>query len=461
MSSAKRPRKLACVVLAAGHGTRMKSSCPKVLLHLFDRPMVQYSIEELLSLKPARIVIVTGKDQEPFRKALFLNRTVSLSIQNEQKGTAHALQAALGLLGNRFSGTVLVTTGDTPLLTSSTLRKFIALHRRTRRLVSVLSFSSSAPKGYGRVVRGANGQALHIVEEKDATVKEKAICEVNSGVYAIEAPALSYLGDIRINQKKKEYYLTDIVEIALKNGAPVGVYQMGDEEEFVGVNTRAELMEAHRILSLRTVKAHMDKGVSFIDINSVHIAPSVSIGAETVIYPNVFLHGITRIGQNCTIYPNVRIVDSTIHDRAIIKDGSVVESSSVGREAQVGPYAHIRPESIIGERAKVGNFVETKKSVIGRGSKAMHLSYIGDASLGSGVNVGAGTITCNYDGVHKHKTKIGDGVFIGSDTQLVAPVTVGKGAYIGAGSTITRNVPPGLLALSRTKQLHIKRKKNK
>jgi bifunctional UDP-N-acetylglucosamine pyrophosphorylase/glucosamine-1-phosphate N-acetyltransferase len=182
----------------------------------------------------------------------------------------------------------------------------------------------------------------------------------------------------------------------------------------------------------------MDKGVSFIDINSVHIAPSVSIGAETVIYPNVFLHGITRIGQNCTIYPNVRIVDSTIHDRAIIKDGSVVESSSVGREAQVGPYAHIRPESIIGERAKVGNFVETKKSVIGRG-----------------------TITCNYDGVHKHKTKIGDGVFIGSDTQLVAPVTVGKGAYIGAGSTITRNVPPGLLALSRTKQLHIKRKKNK
>lgn len=458
-SKRKGVQHLSCVILAAGLGTRMKSASPKVLHPLFDRPMLSYTVDAVRSLGAASVIVVTGKEQGPFKEAIPSFTGLRFAVQKDQKGTADALRSALGSTGKSFRGTVLVTTGDTPLLTSATLKKFLSLHRRRKSAISVLSFKADDPAGYGRIVRGVRGAAQRIVEEKDASPSEKAIHEVNSGVYAIETRAMTYLQKIKINPLKKEYYLTDIVDIAISNGEHVGVHCVGVESEFMGVNTRAELMQAHKLMSRRTVYSLMERGVSFVDADSVYISPQVEIGPDTMVYPGVFLHGNTQVGKHCCILPNVRIVDSTIRDGAIIKDGSVIESSSVGRKAQVGPYAHIRPESVIEDNAKVGNFVETKKSIIGKGSKAMHLSYIGDASLGSSVNIGAGTITCNYDGTSKHRTRIGDGVFIGSDTQLVAPVTIGDGAYIGAGSTITQDVPAGMLALSRVRQFHIKRKK--
>jgi bifunctional UDP-N-acetylglucosamine pyrophosphorylase/glucosamine-1-phosphate N-acetyltransferase len=296
---------------------------------------------------------------------------------------------------------------------------------------------------------------VRIVEDKDATPEQKNIREVNSGVYAIKPAVMNLLSKIKINKKKGEYYLTDILEIAAKEGLNTGVYCLPAETELLGVNTRQELSKAEKIHLGRTIKELTEKGVVFVNSDSVYIHTSVKVGRETLIYQNVFLEGNTRVGSGCTIYPNVRLKDSTIGNRAVIKDSSVIEESTVSQNAQVGPFAHLRPGSFIGPRAMIGNFVEIKKSTIGENTKASHLSYIGDATLGKNVNIGAGTITCNYDGVSKHKTEIGDMVFVGSDTQFVAPVKIGRGAYIGAGSTITKDVPPMSLAISRTQQRNI------
>ncbi len=448
--------KLFCVILAAGLGTRMDSSVPKVLHRIYGKPLLLYSLEAVKRLGPAKTVVVVGKDHGPIKENV--GAGVSFAVQKEQKGTAHALASAVAQLKDARNGTVLVTNGDTPLISAATLRKFLGLHAKHKNAVSVLSFEARDPYSYGRVLRDAEGRPLKVVEEKDATEREKTVREVNSGVYAIEAGALHLIKDIKLNRKKGEYYLTDIVETAAKKGVPIGVFCVGRKEEFLGVNTRKDLERAHKVVRENIVAGWLDRGVSFIDASSVHIGPDVKIGADTLIYPNVFIEGDTRVGRNCTIYPNVRIAGSVIKNGAVIKDTTVIEFSIVGASAQVGPFAHIRPESRIGESAKIGNFVELKKSSVGRGSKAMHLSYIGDAALGRDVNIGAGTITCNYDGRKKHITRIENGVFVGSDTQFVAPVRVGKGAYIGAGSTITKDVPPGVLALSRAKQTHLKKK---
>ena len=444
---------LACVILAAGQGKRMHSPVPKVLHTLCGRPMLRHVLDAVDRLRPERKVVVVGKHADAIRAAIG-DSEVSYALQQEPRGTGDALRRAVEVLGG-FRGTILVLNGDAPLITTDTLRRFLNLSRRNRDALSVLSFLTEVPTSYGRIVRDPSGEALRIVEEKDAAPEQKAIREVNSGVYAMSPGITKLLARIKVNAAKGEYYLTDLFEIAVTQKVPVGVYRVGSEEELVGVNNRIELLGAERIMRDRIIGDLIRRGVNFVDPASVYIHSGVKIGAETLIYPNVHLEGNTRIGRGCTICPNVRITESTIGDRAAIKDATVIEHSTVKRGAQIGPFAHLRPGSSIGSQAKIGNFVEVKKSVIGDRTKASHLSYIGDALVGKDVNIGAGTITCNYDGRRKHATEIKDGVFIGSDSQLVAPVRIGKGAYVGAGSTITDDVPPLSLAIGRGKQKNI------
>ncbi len=446
--------KLACVVLAAGLGTRMKSSVPKVLHRLHGAPMLRYVLNALLTLHPQKIVIVAGENIRDIKESLNDTAKIAFARQIEAKGTGDALLKAVPSLKG-FEGAVLVVNGDTPLITGSTLKNFLSLHKRKRNEVSVLSFESRDPGSYGRIIRDNKGRVAFIVEQRDATETQKIIREVNSGVYAVESGALPLLKEIKPNKSKGEYYLTDIVGIARDRGLRLDAFCAGFEDEFMGVNTVEELENAGRIMKRRIVKKFSDRGVHFIEKSSVFISSDTEIGTETHIYPNVHLEGKTSIGKGCTIYPNVRILDCIIEDGAVIKDSTLIEESIVKRNASVGPFAHVRPGSVIGEKAKIGNFVEVKKSVIGPGAKASHLSYLGDAMIGKDVNIGAGTITCNYDGHKKHITKIEDGVFVGSDTQFVAPVKIGKGAFVGAGSTITKDVPSHALALSRVKQTNI------
>ncbi len=444
--------KLAAVVLSAGLGTRMKSALPKVLHPLSGKPMVQYVVEALCALKPQKIISVIGMHGDGIRDAL-RGYPVSFAVQKEPKGTGDALKSAAKKLRG-FKGTLLVVSGDTPLIKPSTLQDFLRLHRKQRKALSLISFIAGNANSYGRIVREGNTLSA-IIEEKDANEEQKRIREVNSGIYAIESPLLKLLNKIAMNNTKGEYYLTDIVRIAVGAGHRAGAFVLSNENELTGINTRQDLYRASHYLRDEIVAGFMEKGVTFIDKTSVFIHPESVIGAETVIYPNVQLEGKTSIGSGCMVYPNSRIIDSRIDNNVIIKDSTLIESSAVNEGASVGPFAHIRPGSVIGAHAKIGNFVEVKKSVIGAGSKASHLSYLGDAEIGEEVNIGAGTITCNYDGKLKHKTLIEDNVFIGSDTQLVAPVRIGKGSYVGAGSTITKNVPSLALAISRTRQRNI------
>jgi bifunctional UDP-N-acetylglucosamine pyrophosphorylase/glucosamine-1-phosphate N-acetyltransferase len=445
---------LAGVVLAAGLGTRMKSSLPKVLHRLHGVPMLRYVLNTVRGLHPKKIVIVAGENVRDIIRSLDVTSDIAFAQQKIPKGTGDALSKAVPALKG-FKGTVLVVNGDTPLITGSTLKNFLSLHKRKKNEVSVLSFESGDPGSYGRIVRDNKGRAAFIVEQRDATETQKTIREVNSGVYAIEPGAFPLLKEIKPNKSKGEYYLTDIVGIARDRGLRLDAFCAGFEDEFMGVNTIEELENAVRVMKKRIMKKLSDRGVHLIEKRSVFISSDTEIGADTKVYPNVHLEGKTSIGKRCTIYPNVRILDSIIEDGAVIKDSTLIEESIVKRNASVGPFAHIRPGSVIGEKAKIGNFVEVKKSVIGPGTKASHLSYLGDALIGKDVNIGAGTITCNYDGHKKHITTIEDGVFVGSDTQFIAPVKIGKGAFVGAGSTITADVPSHALALSRVKQRNI------
>lgn len=445
---------LAAVVLAAGIGKRMRSARPKVLHEVCGLPMLRLVLDAVRRLRPERTIVIVGRHEDEIREAI-ADAGVIFVRQQQPRGTGDALrQAAAALKG--FNGTVLVLNGDTPLITSTTLGRFTALHRRNRGQVSTLSFIASDPAGYGRIIRDREGRPEGIREEKDATPEERSTTEVNSGVYAINADALTLLDLIRPSRVTGEYYLTDILGIAASRGFRTGVYCVAGESEMMGVNTGSELLAAEKHLRGRIVARLMDKGVRFLDPVSAYIHAGVRIGPDTTIYPNVYIEGASYIGRGCIICPNVRISGSSIGDGAVVRDSSVVESSTVRRNAQIGPFAHIRPGSVIGSGARIGNFVEVKKSTIGSGTKASHLSYIGDAIVGREVNIGAGTITCNYDGRTKHKTEIMDRAFIGSDSQLVAPVRIGRGAYVGAGSTITEDVPPLSLAIGRAGQKNIK-----
>ena len=448
-------RRVAAVVLAAGEGTRMRSRTPKVLHRLNGIPMIDYVLNAVGVLRPERTVVVVSRDNSRSIREHLRAETLRFALQNRPLGTANALYSVRKALKG-FDGDLLVLCGDTPLITPETLSLFSVKHRRAGNLLSILSFTATDPTGYGRIIRDSRGRACMIREERDAGRDELNIKEVNSGIYLLSSELLPMLRSIRRNVNKGEYYLTDLLDVVCRRGLRASVYRGGDEKEFAGINTKGELLAAQAIIRERTVRSWVEREVEFMDEKRVYIAPDVVIGPGTFVYPDVYLEGRTIIGSGCTIYPNVRIRDCKIGDHVEVRDSSVLEASEIADDVIIGPFARLRPGSRLSQSVRIGNFVEIKNSSIGEGTKAQHLSYIGDAEVGRDVNIGAGTITCNYDGIRKHKTSVGNGVFVGSDSQLVAPVTVNDGAYIGAGSTITGDVPSGALAVSRCEQRNVK-----
>ncbi len=442
---------LAVIVLAAGMGKRMKSEIPKVLHPLLGRPMLSYVLDSVESLSPRKTVVVVGHGSEEVRR-FSGSKKISYVTQSNQLGTGHAAKCASSELKN-FKGNILILNGDYPLITSGTLKKFIIGHDKKKADLSILTALVDDPTGYGRIRRNDKNKVTGIVEEKDASKDEKLIDEINSGTYCVKSSFLwDALKKVNTINRQKEYYLTDIVEQAHKSSIRINASVVTDSDEVMGVNDRSELSYVESLLKWRTNEKLMKSGVTMIDPETSYISPLVKIGRDTTIYPNTFIYGSTQIGRNCVIGPSTWIEDSKLGNSITIKSSCYITSAIIKNNVIVGPFAHIRPEVVIMDGAKIGNFVEIKKSKIGTGSKVPHLSYVGDATLGKGVNIGAGSITCNYDGFNKYRTVLEDEVFIGSDTMLVAPVKVGKGSTTGAGSTITEDVPKDSLALGRARQ---------
>ncbi len=451
---------VAVIVLAAGKGKRMKSTLPKVVHPILGRPMISYVLDAVVKINPKKIALVVGHGAEKVKEAV-ADKRVEWVLQEEQLGTGHAASCARKALAG-FKGNVLILNGDFPLITPKTLKNFITGHNKSRASVSILTAILDNTEGYGRVVRSQKGEVLRVVEEKDATPIEKKLKEINSGAYCVESPFLwRALERIGAGNKQGEYYLPDVVNIASSQGKKVKGFVVADNRELLGVNTRAELAEAEEILRRRINHSLMLSGVTMVCPDSTYISPNVSIGTDTVIHPYTFIYGHTRIGKGCVVGPSVWIEDSKMGNEVIIKFSSYIAGADIEDKVTIGPFAHLRPQTKILSGAKIGNFVEVKKSRIGLNSKVPHLSYLGDATVGADVNIGAGTITCNYDGFQKHETLIEDEVFIGSDTMLVAPLRVGRGATTGAGSTITKDVPPGALAIGRARQVVIENWKRK
>lgn len=449
---------LTAILLAAGQGTRMKSARPKVLHEILGRPMIAYLIDTLKSIGVPDILVVVGYQAEKVQQAL-APYGVRFVVQEPQQGTGHAVQVAMTAVPPE-ADTVLVLCGDVPLIAGESIQALINLHRASAAAVTVQTVELPDGAHYGRVVRDAAGQVLDVVQAKDARDRPDilAIREINTGAYCFEAAFLRQaLSELVPSPVTGEIYLTDMISLARRHGRRVEALLDPDWENLLGINSRQELAQATQTLKRRINEAHMAAGVTLVDPESCYIGPEVVIGRDTIIYPNCYLEGRTVIGENCRLGPEVMIADSELADGVWVKMGCVITQSRLAKGVQVGPYAHLRPESDLRENVRVGNFVEVKKSILYPGVKANHLTYLGDAEVGAGTNVGAGTITCNYDGVKKHRTIIGEGAFIGSNTALVAPVTVGAGAYVGAGSTITKDVPPGMLGISRAKQVVLRR----
>lgn len=442
------------VILAAGKGTRMKSGLIKVLHPAAGRPMIAWPVDAARAAGAVPIVLVVGHQAESVRAAFSAADDIRCAMQEEQLGTGHAVACARNELSG-FKGTVLILCGDTPLLTVDTLKGLIASHHANGAVLTVLTAMMDNPQGYGRVVRDDSGRVLRIVEQKDATPEEQSIHEINSGIYCVESDFLfANIGLIGSDNAQQEFYLTDLLLIAVSQGLTCLGLCTGDSAEIMGVNDRAQLAEAARILRRRINYGLMCSGVSLVDPEQTYIDQGVLIGPDTTIHPNCSISGSTVIGSGCTIESGVSIDGCRIGDGCHIKAGSVLEGSELHGAVAVGPMAHLRPGTVLHDHVKIGNFVETKKIVMGEGSKASHLTYLGDAEIGCNVNIGCGTITCNYDGVNKHRTVIGDDVFIGSDVQLVAPVTVGRNSLVAAGTTVTADVPPDSLAISRVSQVN-------
>ena len=433
------------IILAAGQGTRMKSKLPKVLHKVLGKPMVQWVIDCLTAAGVTDKITVLGHGAE--QVATVVAEQTSIVYQTEQLGTGHAVMQGVKALGTE-NDCVIVICGDTPLLQADTIKALLAKHSAEKNMVTVLTAQASDPTGYGRIVR--NGAQIEaIVEQKDATEEEKTITEINTGTYCFNQQfLLQYLPTLTTNNAQKEYYLTDLIKIANQNQFPVGGYQLDDFSESLGVNNRVQLAQAEQVLRQRKCNEVMLAGVTLINPASTYIGADVVIGSDTIIYPNVVLEGATVIGSDNIIGMNCRFVDSIIGDNNDIQSTTIVEST-VGNGCKIGPMAYLRPGTVLADQVKIGDFVEVKKSKIGTGTKIPHLSYVGDAVVGSSVNIGCGTITCNYDGVNKYQTTIKDNAFIGSNTNLVAPVVVEEKAFIGAGSTITKNVPADTLAVVR------------
>ncbi len=434
---------LSAVILAAGKGTRMRSRLPKVLHPILGRPMLSYSIETARAVSPNPPVVVIGYGADEVRSMLE-GDGVRYVVQEEQLGTGHAVSQVMPMLrGN--ADTVLVAYGDMPLIRAETFRHMVEVHEEHDSPITMLTVEMEDPHGFGRVIRGDSGRVLRIVEEAHATPEERRIRELNAGVYVFDAGWLwDHLPRLPLSPKG-EYYLTDLVEMAADEGVPAMPVIVDDPDEVIGVNTRVHLAQVAAVLRRRVNERWMLDGVTIVDPASTFIETSVVIGRDTVIYPNTHLRGQTVIGEECEIGPNSVIVDSEIGNRCQVKL-SVVEKARLEDDVDIGPFAHLRKGAHLARGVHMGNFGEVKNSYLGPGTKMGHFSYIGDATIGENVNIGAGTITCNYDGEKKNPTYIEDDVFIGSDTMLVAPVRVGKGSKTGAGSVVTRDIPPDSLA---------------
>jgi bifunctional UDP-N-acetylglucosamine pyrophosphorylase/glucosamine-1-phosphate N-acetyltransferase len=450
---------ITAVILAAGQGTRMKSSRPKVLHEILGRPMIAYLLDTLKEAGIDDIVVVVGHQAEAVQDAL-KEFGVRFVVQKPQLGTGHAVQVAMDAVAPG-AATVMVLCGDAPLISGESIAALRQLHHETGAAVTVQTIELPDGAHYGRVVRDAAGQVMAVVQAKDSVARPDllAIREINTGAYCFDAGFLrGALTKIPKSPVTGEIYLTDLIHIARERARGVEALVDPDWEALLGINSRAELAGATCTVKRRINARHMDRGVTLMDPEATYIESDVEIGKDTVIYPNVYLQGKTVIGENCRIEASVKIVDSILDADVYVKMGCVITQSRVEAGADIGPYAHLRPLSHLHKRVHVGNFVEVKKSVLHEGVKAGHLTYLGDADVGAGTNVGAGTITCNYDGEKKHPTVIGEGAFIGSNTALVAPVTVGAGAYVGAGSAITKDVPPGKLGISRARQVNLERR---
>ena len=441
--------KMTAVILAAGAGTRMKSKLPKVIHEVSSKPMVEHVIDVAEENGVDRTIVVIGHEGEQVEKAIG-HRNVQFAWQKEQLGTGHAVMQVAEHL--KDEGDVLLLYGDTPLIRTETIQELIKYHSQGSYAATVLTAQFQDPTGYGRIVRGQDGLVKRIVEQKDASEEEKQIQEVNSGMYCYNGKLLKEaLKNLTNNNVQKEYYITDVVELLNREGHKVGAYAVTDNSEISGVNSRMQLAEAEAVMRRRILRELMESGVTIIDPQQVYVDKGVKVGKDTILYPGVILKGKTEVGEGCIIGHNCRIVDSVIKNDVEIQSSTIVESF-VDDACQIGPYAYLRPNSRLGRHVKIGDFVEVKNSTIGDYSKASHLAYVGDGEVGKHVNIGCGVVFVNYDGKHKHKAIVEDHAFVGSNVNLVAPVTVRKYGYVATGSTITKEVPEGALSVARAKQ---------
>ena len=437
------------IILAAGQGTRMKSKLYKVLHPILGRPMIHYVIEALKPAKLETLVTVVGHGADEVIS--HIGDESKFVLQEEQLGTAHAVLQAEEILKNKM-GTTIVVCGDTPLITSHTFNELFEHHEQSGSKATILTTNVSDPTGYGRVIRNSTGEVERIVEHKDANIDEKMVKEINTGTYCFDNQTLfQALKKVKNDNAQKEYYLPDVIEILKQENEKVTAFITDDDKETIGINDRVALARAEHAMKTRINEHHLNNGVTIIDPNNTYIGPEVTIEQDVFIYPGSIISGQSHIDTEVVIGPNSEIENCIIGKGTVIRQ-SVVENSKIGKMVNVGPYAHIRPETSIGNEVRVGNFVEIKKSSIGDLTKIPHLSYIGDADLGNEINIGCGTITVNYDGKDKHQTIIEDDTFIGCNSNLVAPVTVEKGSYVAAGSTITKDVPKDSLAIARSRQ---------
>ncbi len=441
---------LAVVVMAAGQGKRMKSATPKVLHAVGGRPMLEYVLRAAEALAASRLIVVVGHGGDAV--AEYVGSRAAIARQEPPRGTGDAVRCALALIPD-FMGTVVVLSGDTPLVRTDTVLRLVESHRRTGATVTLAAISLDDPTGYGRLVATEDRRVLAVVEERDATPEQRVIRRVNGGLYAIEATFLrAALDAIKPDNAQGEYYLPDVIAVAVARGLTVHGEPI-DPEDVLGVNTREELARLERVMRERIRRRWMAEGVTLLDPDRIWIDDGVTIGPDTTIAPGAWLEGETRVGSGGRIGLASHLINSRLGDRVVVKDGCVIEEAVIEDGASVGPFAHLRPGTVLRKDARVGNFVELKKTELGVAAKANHLSYLGDATIGRGVNVGAGTITCNYDGEKKSRTVIQDDVFIGSDSQLVAPVVIGRGSIVAAGTTVTSDVPPDSLVIGRVRQI--------
>ncbi|MCX4994155.1 bifunctional UDP-N-acetylglucosamine diphosphorylase/glucosamine-1-phosphate N-acetyltransferase GlmU [Streptomyces longwoodensis] len=449
-------RPAAVVVLAAGEGTRMKSATPKVLHELCGRSLVGHVLAASRELDPEHLVVVVGHAREQVTAHLAeIDPGVRTAVQEEQNGTGHAVRMGLEQLGGAVDGTVVVVCGDTPLLTAATLGQLARTHGADGNAVTVLTAEVPDATGYGRIVRDASGAVTAIVEHKDASEEQRAVREINSGVFAFDGALLAdALKQVRTDNSQGEEYLTDVLGILREAGHRVGASVAADHREIAGINNRVQLSEARRILNDRLLTEAMLAGVTVVDPATTWVDVTVSFERDVVVHPGTQLHGATRLAEGAEVGPNCRLTDTVVGAGARV-DNVVSYASEIGAGASVGPFAYLRPGTRLGVKGKIGTFVETKNASIGEGTKVPHLSYVGDATIGEYSNIGAASVFVNYDGEAKHHTTVGSHCKTGSDNMFVAPVTIGDGAYTAAGSVITKNVPPGSLAVARGQQRNI------